>query len=108
MPLILPENTVTQTLDAVPSVKTAADVERQIQATIERILSIGLRKCCDDFRRAADDFRARRNAHELSGKFAYLDDPYLRTLAIAGEQHICQEGRVRQLPALFDLRENYW
>lgn len=105
MPIILPENTVTETIDAMPAIATAAHVEREIDAIIERMLTIGLRRCCADFQSAAHDFLQRRTALQKNGRFAYLSDPYLQTLAIAGEEHLCKASSRRELRDLFSLRE---
>lgn len=105
MPIILPESTVTETLDAMPAITTAAHIEREIDAIIERMLSIGLRRCCADFQSAAHDFMQRRRMFQKHGRFAYLSDPYLQTLAIAGEEHLCKASSRRELRDLFSLRE---
>lgn len=105
MPIILPENVAPQPLAAIPSVQTVVNIDHEIDAIIERLLSIGLRRCCADFQAATHEFLQRKTMLQKNGRFAYLNDPYLQTLALAGEEHLCKASSRQQLRQLFMLRE---
>lgn len=106
MPIILPENGAPYSQDVIPPLQTVVNIDHEIDAIIERLLLIGRRRCCPDFQAVTHEFMQRKTTLQKNGRFAYLNDPYLQTLAIAGEEHLRKKNCSHELRDLFTLRED--
>lgn len=98
----LTKSTAIETHAAIPVLRNRAEIEHEIDKTIERLLRIAERRCCAIVKEAAHDFRSRRT--QFDG-FSYMDDAYLRTMAIEGAGHIGSIRCKRQLEEMFHIRD---
>lgn len=105
MAVLVPEFTGVPITEALTSPTPIDEINKEIDTIIRRLLTVVLRRSCADARTAAHDFIARKNGFDARGPYAYLNDPYLRTFAIAGEEHLRSASSNRELQSLFALRE---
>lgn len=80
------------------------DTNARIHERVLRLLKIAGSRGCPVVRKCVDQFTEAMEAlvPDESDPFTYLDDPFLRGLAVQGEQHLCPNYPV--LPGLFAKR----
>ncbi len=94
--------------DAFDAVMTSNDrllVERTIHNIIQRVLTIAEARGCTSVRSLAADFRGRMAMLTSEGNtLGYLDDPYLREMAVSGQEHFWK-SKIGLLRELFARRD---
>lgn len=80
------------------------ETNERIHARIQRLRNVAISRGCSVLKRHARQFSgiAEVQVQDSGDEFFYLDDAYLRSLALQGEQHLCPNHRV--LEELFDRR----
>ena len=85
-----------QTLSRNEAREELGETNRRIHCRIERLLTIAGCRGCPTLRGEVTRFVGMKQDHATGdgGVYAYLDDVFLRTLAIRGEQHLSPRHQV--------------